>query len=184
MIYASLKPIRAWHNPWTIAIYYLLALASGAVLLAMLLHVFSAPASWADLLALAALAAAWIAKLCYWRHIDADGAASSPESATGLGFLGRVRQIVPPHTEANYLLKEMGFRVARKHAARLRLMVLASGFLLPATAIAFAWLAGGGVAIGIMVLATAAAATGILIERWLFFAEARHTVMLYYEDKR
>jgi DMSO reductase anchor subunit len=184
MIYASLKPIRAWHNPWTIASYYLLALASGAVLLAMLLHVFSAPASWADLLALAALAAAWIAKLCYWRHIDADGAASSPESATGLGFLGRVRQIVPPHTEENYLLKEMGFRVARKHAARLRLMALASGFLLPATAIAFAWLAGGGMAIGIMVLATAAAATGILIERWLFFAEARHTVMLYYEDKR
>ena len=184
MIYASLKPIRAWHNPWTIASYYLLALASGAVLLAMLLHVFSVPALWADLLAIAALAAAWIAKLCYWRHIDADAAASSPESATGLGFLGQVRQIVPPHTEENYLLKEMGFRVARKHAARLRLMALASGFLLPATAIAFAWLAGGGIVIGIMVLATAAAASGILIERWLFFAEARHTVMLYYEDKR
>lgn len=184
MIYASLKPIRAWHNPWTVANYYLLALASGAVLLAMLLHVFSASAPWADLLALATLAAAWVAKFFYWRDIDADAAASTPESATGLGFLGRVRQIVPPHTEENYLLKEMGFRVARKHAARLRLMALASGFVLPAALIALAWLAGGGIATGLMLLAAAAAAAGILIERWLFFAEAKHTVMLYYEGKR
>ncbi len=184
MIYASLKPIRAWHNPWTVAIYYLLALASGAVLLAMLLYVLSASALWADLLALAALAAAWIAKLVYWRDIDAEPAASTPESATGLGFLGRVRQIVPPHTEENYLLKEMGYRVARKHAARLRLMALATGFALPVIFIALAWLAGGGIATGLMVLAAAAAAAGILIERWLFFAEAKHTVMLYYEGKR
>ena len=25
-----------------------------------------------------------------------------------------------------------------------------------------------------------AASAGVLVERWLFFAEARHTVMLYY----
>jgi DMSO reductase anchor subunit len=147
----------------------------------MLLHVFSAPALWADLLALAALAAAWIAKLLYLRHIDADPAVSTPESATGLGYLGRVRQIVPPHTEENYLLKEMGFRVARKHAARLRLMALALGLALPGAGIALAWLAGGGIASGLMVLAAAAAAAGIVIERWLFFAEAKHTVTLYYQ---
>ena len=32
----------------------------------------------------------------------------------------------------------------------------------------------------IAVLAAMSALTGALIERWLFFAEARHTVMLYY----
>ena len=181
MIYASLKPIRAWHNPWTVVTYYLLALASGAVLLAMLLHVFSALALWADALALAGLAAAWIAKLVYWRDIDAKPAANTAESATGLGFLGRVRQIVPPHTEENYLLKEMGFRVARKHTARLRQLALFSGLVLPAALIALAWLAGGAIATGLMVLAAAAAATGIVIERWLFFAEAKHTVVLYYQ---
>jgi DMSO reductase anchor subunit len=181
MIYASLKPIRAWHTPWTVATYYLLALASGSVLLAMLLHVFSAPAPWADGLALAALAAAWIAKLLYWRDIDTALAASTPESATGLGFLGTVRQIVPPHTEENYLLKEMGFRVARKHAARLRQLALGAGFAAPAALMALAWLAGGAIATGLVVLAAVAAGVGIVVERWLFFAEAKHTVMNYYQ---
>jgi sulfite dehydrogenase (quinone) subunit SoeC len=181
MIYASLKPIRAWHTPWTPATYYLMALASGAVLLAALLHLFSAPAAWADGLALAALAAAWIAKLLYWRDIDAEPITGTPESATGLGVLGRVRQIVPPHTEENYLLKEMGFRVARKHAARLRQLALGAGLIVPAALIALAWLAGGGIATGAIVLAAASTALGIVTERWLFFAEARHTVVNYYQ---
>jgi len=30
------------------------------------------------------------------------------------------------------------------------------------------------------VLATTAAALGVFVERWLFFAEARHVVMRYY----
>jgi DMSO reductase anchor subunit len=181
MIYASLKPIRAWRTPWTVATYYLLALASGSVLLAVLLYVFSAPARWADGLALAALAAAWTAKLLYWRDIDTAPAGSTPESATGLGFLGRVREIVPPHTEENYLLKEMGFRVARKHAARLRRLALGAGVILPAALMALAWLVGGAMATGLVVLGAVAAGIGILIERWLFFAEARHTVVLYYQ---
>jgi sulfite dehydrogenase (quinone) subunit SoeC len=182
MIYASLKPIRAWHTPWTLATYYLLALASGAVLLAMLLHLFSAPAAWADGLALAALAAAWAAKLLYWRDIDANPITGTPESATGLGSLGRVRQIVPPHTEENYLLKEMGFRVARKHAATLRRLALATGLILPAALIALSWLAAGGaIAAGLVMLAAVAAGVGVVVERWLFFAEARHTVMNYYQ---
>jgi sulfite dehydrogenase (quinone) subunit SoeC len=181
MIYASLKPIRAWHTPWTPATYYLLALASGAVLLAILLHLFSAPATWADGLALTALVAAWTAKLMYWRDIDAEPITGTPESATGLGALGRVRQIVPPHTEENWLLKEMGYRVARKHATTLRKLALAAGLLVPAALIVLAWLAGGAIAVGLVVLAAAAAGIGIVLERWLFFAEARHTVINYYQ---
>ena len=180
MIYASLKPIRAWRSPWTVVNYYLLALASGSVLLTALLHVFSASAARADLLALAALAAAWSAKLMYWRDIDTAPVAATAESATGLGFLGRVREIVPPHTEENYLLKEMGFRVARKHAARLRRLALVAGLPLPAGLIVLAWFLGGAVAVGLIILAAASAAMGILVERWLFFAEARHTVVNYY----
>ena len=184
MIYASLKPIRAWRSPWTVANYYLLAAASGSVLLAALLHVFSAPAAWADGLALAALAAAWVAKLLYWRDIDGAPLAATAESATGLGFLGQVREIVPPHTEENYLLKEMGYRVARKHAARLRRLALIAGLAIPVVLMVLAWVTGGTIAAALAILAAASALTGILIERWLFFAEAKHTVMLYYEGAR
>jgi DMSO reductase anchor subunit len=72
----------------------------------------------------------------------------------------------------------MGFRVARKHRLRLRgivqMMFAASvtlsllGLLLPAIA-----------AIP-LTFAALAALTALLIERWLIFAEATHTVALYY----
>ena len=39
-----------------------------------------------------------------------------------------------PHTEENYLLKEMGFRVARKHRKRLRRIARLAGFAVPAVA--------------------------------------------------
>jgi DMSO reductase anchor subunit len=34
------------------------------------------------------------------------------------------------------------------------------------------------------VLAALSASAGVLVERWLFFAEARHTVILYYGAER
>jgi DMSO reductase anchor subunit len=99
-------------------------------------------------------------------------------SATGLGHLGKVRSFEAPHTEENYLLKEFAFRIARKHAARLRAYALVGMFALPGVLLA-------GVAAGILPpLALAAAAVvgllGMLLERWLFFAEATHVVALYY----
>jgi sulfite dehydrogenase (quinone) subunit SoeC len=88
----------------------------------------------------------------------------------------------PPHTEENYLLKEMGFRIARKHQARLRRVARLAGFAVPALlsllAVLFDGLIGG-IAAG---LALTCAALGLVVERWLFFAEAKHTVTLYYGD--
>src|SRR3546814_14456073 len=54
----------------------------------------------------------WYSKHRYWRYIDTTASASTVESATGLQ--GEVRLFEGPHTQANYLLKEMGYRVARK----------------------------------------------------------------------
>jgi len=100
------------------------------------------------------------------------------ESATGLGRRGRVRMLEPPNTEENYLLKEMGFRIARKHRLRLRFVARVTGFAVPLLATLAAL-------IGLLPLLAAfvavfSAALGLVVERWLFFAEAKHTVMLYY----
>jgi DMSO reductase anchor subunit len=83
----------------------------------------------------------------------------------------------PPHTEENYLLKEMGFRVARKHRIRLRLVARAAAFLVPFLATLLALLLGSAMFAAIAVVS---AALGLVVERWLFFAEAKHSVMLYY----
>jgi DMSO reductase anchor subunit len=86
----------------------------------------------------------------------------------------------PPHTEENYLLREMGYRIARKHRVRLRTIARITAFALPALLTLVALFASGGTAALAATLAVASAALGLVVERWLFFAEAKHTVTLYY----
>ena len=74
----------------------------------------------------------------------------------------------------------MGFRIARKHANRLRRISRVAGFAVPAILTLVALFFGGGAGLVAAALAVASAALGLLVERWLFFAEAKHTVMLYY----
>jgi DMSO reductase anchor subunit len=72
----------------------------------------------------------------------------------------------------------MGFRIARKHRLRLRTVARVTGFAVPILATLAALLfPGGALAAAIAVLS---AGLGLVVERWLFFAEAKHTVMLYY----
>jgi DMSO reductase anchor subunit len=179
-IYASLKTIRQWHHPKVVPIYLALALATGALWLTVLVRLFGPTTPWPTALALAALLIAWGLKLLCWRQPAGPG--PSPETATGLGSLGRVRPLDPPHTESNYLLQEMGYRVARKHARRLRRLALLFGAALPAAALVLLFAAGGPLGIALAAVAAVSGLLGALIERWLFFAEATHTVALYYHE--
>jgi DMSO reductase anchor subunit len=124
------------------------------------------------------LVLAWL-KHHYWRSIDAQPAIGAGY-ATGLAALGAVRSFEQPNTEENYLTHEMGFVLARKHARKLRRVVLIAAFLLPAL---FAALALGlpTVAPFAAGLALASGVGGLFVERWLFFAEAKHAVMAYYQ---
>jgi DMSO reductase anchor subunit len=179
MIYASLRPIREWRQPLVVPVYLAFALMTGALLLHALLRLFGAAPAWAAALALLATALAFGLKGRYWAALARAAPGPTPESATGLGALGEVRLLEPPHTETNYLLHEMGFRVARRHAAKLRgyacLFGAGAGLLTVLTP-----LVSGALASLLALLAALAGIAGVLIERWLFFAEATHTVMLYY----
>lgn len=179
MIYASLRPIRQWHNPHTAPGYILYAVFSGAVLFALLRAiVFGVPGTVASLSAAAAAAAALLAKCAYWRHIDRQTPLATLAAAIGLPKHVEARPLDAPHFTENYVLREMGFAIARRHAGRLRWLALMVGFALP---LALSVLAGMGYAsIPIMALALLCAALGLLIERWLFFAEATHVAALYY----
>ncbi len=180
MIYASLKPIQRWHNGYVVPCYLLLAAMTGAVWLNALANVFGLASDGLTLLAIGMLAVAWPVKLAYWRFIDRTRSESTAESATGLGHLGKVRLLDAPHTEDNYLMREMGFRIARKHAYRLRAFATILAFVLPFLLTALTIALVQPVAALAAVLAAVFATLGVLIERWLFFAEAKHTVTLYY----
>ena len=91
-----------------------------------------------------------------------------------------MRLLEAPHSEENYLMREMGHVVARKHAGPLRVISLVLGFGLPLLLTLLATICPGWPAIAATILAAGFGMLGILVERWLFFAEAKHAVTLYY----
>jgi DMSO reductase anchor subunit len=188
MIYASLKPIRQWHTRWTPANYLLLGHWSGALLLATLACAYAPRAG--NFLALAAIlgAAALVAKLAYWQAIGAASPALTLERAIGVeeGVRGpgplsvaHARLLDVGHSHGTFLSREFGFVLAQRHARVLRGVALALGFGLP-----LAWLISAIARWQVALSAVACCIIGLLIERWLFFAEARHTVRLYHGDPR
>jgi DMSO reductase anchor subunit len=180
MIYASLKPIHQWHNRWVVRNYLALGLMAAFLLLDLIERFWMPFPLGTPILALIAVLIAWWLKERYWRFIDTTSASSTVASATALGSRGPVRLLEPPHTQDNYLLQEMGYRIARKHRLRLRAIARLAGFLLPAVCTALALIAAGIIGLIAAAVAVVSAALGLVIERWLFFAEAKHTVMLYY----
>jgi DMSO reductase anchor subunit len=180
MIYASLKTVRQWYQPLTAPIYIALGLASGAVLLNLLLRLFEEYEPWPALLAAIWLAVAAGMKWSYWRRIDGEARDYKIGAATGLGGLGQVRQLEPPHTAPNFIMREMGYTIARKHAEKLRRLVLLLAFAVPMLGTLVTLVPTTAAEIGGALLAAVSMAVGLVVERWLFFAEAEHVSMLYY----
>lgn len=183
MIYASLKAIPRWTDATVVPIYLAFALSSGGALIITVLAILGPLTSqWAWLVALAT-ALAWALKLLYWHRIDNAAPVATAESATGLGHLGTVRQLEAPHSGENYIMREMGFQIARKHAARLRMIALLFGGAIPILAFIVAGFVGGPALMIVALAGLAGTVVGVLLERWLFFAEAQHAAMLFYGAK-
>jgi DMSO reductase anchor subunit len=183
MIYASLAPIRQWHHPLVAPIYLGFALMTGSLLAQALLALAGAPHVWAGGLAIVAILLAWGLKAVWWRLIARDEPLSTVGSATGLGGLGLVGLLDPPHSETNYLLQEMVFRIGRKHGRKLRRLSYGLGLAAALVLCGLALVTTGLVAGLAAALAALTGLAGVAIERWLFFAEARHTVRLYYSRR-
>lgn len=179
MIYASLKPIAQWHSCFTLPAYLVFSAMTGSVLLNALLQGFAAGSNMLLAAALLLTALGWGLKLATWRYNDRLEIPTNANTATGLSG-GTVRSLEWPHTEENYLLKEMGFRIARKHSAKLRQITQVLAFALPALLLVVAFALPWPYAAALSILAAIAQLAGMLVERWLFFAEAKHTVTLYY----
>ena len=164
MIYTQMKTVPRWRHWTTPALFLTLSLGGGALLAGQVRF------------ALPLLAIAGTLQLLAWVGGDKRllRSGSNIATATGLGNLGTVRAFEPPHTGTNYLLREMVYVVARKHAARLRIIALVFGFGLPIVLLSLPfshiW----------ALLAVLSHVGGLLALRWLFFAEAEHVVGLYY----
>ncbi|HZX81438.1 MAG TPA: DmsC/YnfH family molybdoenzyme membrane anchor subunit [Lysobacter sp.] len=179
MIYASLRPIPAWTHRSVPTVYLLFSLASGGIAFLALRAVFGGPPSRITLLvAIVGLGLIALLKARYWSAIDNTPLPVTRGDAVGLPQR-EVRVFERPHTEGNFVTREMVFVLARKHASRLRgiaLLAFATVPVLVLAATAFAPAA----AAGLLIVATLSVLLGAFVERWLFFAEARHLVSQYY----
>ena len=175
MIYACLKPIPAWNQPTVFPVYFFFASLTGS-----LWYGCCSGSQPLDQLMGASVLALFLAALkwSYWHTIDRIEFPSR-EAATALEGIGKVTTFERPHTEANYLTREMGFVLARKHSRKLRVIALLLFAGVPLLAMMLAWLLPVTAVFALWIAAIAALA-GAFVERWLFFAEAKHMVMLYY----
>ncbi len=180
MIYASLKPVPAWRNGWVLPGYLVFSVYTGLLLFSTALHLSGGLAP-RPLLVIAGVLALLLAgiKAMYWRHIDRAPLPATRASALGLPADRVATVFERPHTEANYLTREMGFVLARKHARKLRVLALVLFALVPLLGCALAWHLPG-LATPVLALSALSAMLGAVVERWLFFAQAKHLVMLYY----
>ncbi|MEZ5441634.1 MAG: DmsC/YnfH family molybdoenzyme membrane anchor subunit [Lysobacterales bacterium] len=175
MIYHSLKPVPAWQVASVPATFVTLGLYSGAAVL-----LWSNPwrnYEWGVFCAVLAILPA-TQKLRYWKAVDGL-ALPSGSAAVGLSEGAAVANFEAPHTEQNYLTREFWFQVGRRHRQRLRQVVMLAAFVVaPAAMLAHvvwpAW------RLPLAVVSLFGMTVGLLCERWLFFAEARHVVECYY----
>jgi len=190
MIYASLKPIRQWHTRWTPAAYLALGHWSGALLFAGLATVDGNAGGAPTAVAIGAGVAAAAVKFGYWARAAGATGSVTLEAALGVargvgppglaaGAAPRARLLDVGHSHATFLTREFGFTAAASRARRLHALVWIAAFAVP-----LVWLVVGlpdwrGAAV-----ATVGVIIGLVAERWLFFAEARHTVRLFHGDAR
>ncbi len=175
MIYASLRTVLRWCHPLTAWVYLAIAVCGGLIALNAWEQIIIGQSSLIEITTIG-LVIAFAVKLIWWKRAGNQQSESTPETATGLGSLGQVDLLMSPHTEENWLQHEMGFVVARRHIHRLSQIAVALAFVLPLAAL---W---SGTSY-LIVLIPVVHFAGILIERWLFFAEAKHVVTLFYGER-
>jgi len=180
MIYACLRFIEEWAHPLTIVNYTLIGLASGLLLasaLAVLLDAGGDMIASNGSAALGVTVAAWITRNLALQRNAGIRHKSTLQSATGIRADALVQKSMGM-SAGSFNTREFfhgASQVAMRHA-RLGLQLLA--FALPILLMLWAltsrshwpWVA-----------AMLIQAPGLLVERWVFFAQAKHPQNLYYQ---
>jgi DMSO reductase anchor subunit len=178
MIYACLKTIPQWNDRLVPAAYLLNGHLSGALILLALAAADHKPTPGYVAIVLVALALAGATKWLYFRKFTAPGAGGhSAASAIGM-TAAQARLLDAGHTHGTFLTHEFLFQLGRERSRQLRALFFMLSLAVPALVIAL------GLGEPMILGATALLClTGLIIERWLFFAEARHVVRLFHGQR-
>jgi DMSO reductase anchor subunit len=176
MVYASIRFLQEWASPLTLVNYLLIGCASGGTLAALLASL-RAP-SLAPTLALAALLltlAALIGRAAALARNARLKPRSTLQSAIGVKH-PTIRQRAQGFMGGSFNTREFFHGKSASVLRSVKWFFLAAGFVLPALLLAAA-----PTATGALLAAVAMQFTGLLAERWFFFAQANHPQNLYYQ---
>ena len=180
MIYAVLKFIPEWHSPYTMINFTLFGLASG----------FMAAAAFSSLLdhnltgffaffaGLFTILALITRSLSLWRNSKV-GILSTMQSAIGIKHPNIV-QTSQGSMGGSFNTREFNHGKSEEFIKNIRKGFMLLVFLLPLVLLALALSSGAHI---LIVLAFVIQYTGLVMERWYFFAEASHPQNLYYSSK-
>lgn len=179
MIYASLKTIRQWHTALTPVNFVLLGLLLGSLILALMFDHQQLAIQRLLAIALVVVVVAALVKVIYFYWI---GQPAGPTVNTALGFTrATVRLLDVGHAGDTFHTKEFGFQMDRVKIIWLRIICVALAFVIPLMLISGIV---GSIEFSSLAVAAVSAYLGVFVERWLFFAEARHVVNLYHGAQR
>lgn len=179
MIYACIRFIQEWAHPLTLLNYTLIGLSSGLVLAAALaaVHGETALLAAAGVPALALTVAAAVGRLASFRRNAALKPKSTLQSATGI-HARRLVQMNMGMSAGSFNTREFFHGLADVALGRVRTGALVFGFGLPLALILWGLASGSPLP---WLAAVTVQALGLLAERWVFFAQARHPQNLYYQ---
>lgn len=176
MIYACLKTIRQWNTALTPANYIMLGLMLGSLMLTAVVSYYSNELNLLAGISLMLVVLALIMKAIYYFWV---AQVTGPSINTATSFTrATVRLLDVGHSAGTFLTDEFGYQVAECKIKFLRALVFTLGFILPAVLLAMYLFDNAGA--GLMPYAAVISLVGVGVERWLFFAEARHVVNLYH----
>jgi hypothetical protein len=175
--------------------YLLLGHASGALLVAGIVRGTGHSSDAVIVIAYALLIGAAAAKIEYWHYIASEAGVTTIERAIGVGHgvhgpavpggsgastsVMAARLFDSGHARGTFLTREFLVTVSSRRRRWTQWVVWIGAFALP-----LAWLVVSSPRWPAALLAMGASIIGLLAERWLFFADARHTVRLYHGDPR
>jgi DMSO reductase anchor subunit len=179
MIYASVKFLEEWHSPYTVANFTFLGMASGFMLAAAYSaylgnHLIGFYGTWAVVFTLIGLGtrAASLFRNRVLKH------KSSLQTAIGVRHKA-IEQKSQGFTAGSFNTREFFHHQSPETLRRVRLAFLVLVFPVPILLIAIAYALESAT---LPILAFLIQYTGLLAERWYFFAEANHPQNLYYQS--
>jgi DMSO reductase anchor subunit len=195
MIYACLRFLQEWAHPLTWINFITMGLASGAFLLLALSHSFwpqqpqDTLSAWLNLTLIMTSLAIVLRLLSWWRN-RCLVAKSTLHSALGIQK-GPIRQITQGSSAGTFNNREFFHGKSERFFTLTSLWALMGGGILPILLLLMLQMLtnktfSDGSALSTPLIAWTAVViqcSGLMAERWLFFAQARHPQNLYYQQR-